>query len=106
LQSGIFIPGNGKALVAIKTADSYLLVASQNKGPLQVFSPRFQAKVIAFNDNDSYAIVYLKTGAKQKIENYKGASFLSQGSNIITLSPAVIKVEIVDNKGIHRNILP
>jgi len=38
LQSGIFIPGNGKALAKLKSSDGkYLLAASQNKGPLKVF---------------------------------------------------------------------
>jgi hypothetical protein len=38
MQSGIYIPGNGKGLVKLKGADgNYLLVASQNKGLLRVF---------------------------------------------------------------------
>jgi len=41
LQSGIFIPGNGKGLAKLKSADGhYLLVAGQNKGPLKVFRLR------------------------------------------------------------------
>ena len=38
LQSGIFIPGNGKALVTLKSGKGkYLVAASQNKGALKVF---------------------------------------------------------------------
>jgi len=38
MQSGFFVPGNGKALAKLKAADGkYLLVASQNKGLLKVF---------------------------------------------------------------------
>lgn len=38
LQSGIYIPGNSKALAKLKSSDGkYLLAASQNKGPLKVF---------------------------------------------------------------------
>jgi len=41
LQSGINIPGSGKALATLKSADGgYLLVAGQNKGPLKVFQLR------------------------------------------------------------------
>ncbi len=37
-KSGLFIPGNGKALVKLKGAgDSYLLMSSENRGPLRVF---------------------------------------------------------------------
>ena len=38
MQSGIYIPGSGKALAKLKSVNgNYLLVASQNKGPLKVF---------------------------------------------------------------------
>lgn len=38
MQSGINIPGNGKGLAVLKSADGkYLLVAGQNKGPLKIF---------------------------------------------------------------------
>lgn len=38
LESGIYIPGNGKALAKLKGADGkYLLAATENNGPLRVF---------------------------------------------------------------------
>jgi hypothetical protein len=38
LQSGLFIPGNGKALVKLKNGRGQtLLAASQNRGPLKLF---------------------------------------------------------------------
>jgi hypothetical protein len=43
LQSGIYIPGNGKGLAKLKSSDgNYLLVASQNKGRLKVFRLKTQ----------------------------------------------------------------
>jgi hypothetical protein len=37
-ESGLYIPGNGKALVKVKgRGDSYLLVASENRGRVRVF---------------------------------------------------------------------
>lgn len=41
LQSGIYIPGNGKWLAKLKSGNgNYLLAASQNRGPLKVFRLR------------------------------------------------------------------
>jgi hypothetical protein len=38
MESGIYIPGSGKGLAKLKSANgNYLLVASQNKGRLKVF---------------------------------------------------------------------
>ena len=38
-QSGIYIPDDGKSLTELKTAAAgYLLVASQNRGPLKVYA--------------------------------------------------------------------
>jgi hypothetical protein len=43
MQSGIYIPGSGKALVKLKGSNGkYLLVAGQNKGPLKVFQVKTQ----------------------------------------------------------------
>ncbi|MEJ0079675.1 MAG: hypothetical protein WDM78_01620 [Puia sp.] len=39
LQSGIFIPENGKSLVKLRSSDGkYLIAASQNKRPFKSFS--------------------------------------------------------------------
>jgi hypothetical protein len=38
LESGIYLPGNGRALVKLKSSDGgYLLAASENKGPVRLF---------------------------------------------------------------------
>lgn len=38
IESGIYMPGNGKALVQLKGADGkYMVAATQNNGPLRVF---------------------------------------------------------------------
>lgn len=38
IESGIYIPGNGKALVTLRgNKENYLVAASQNKGALKLF---------------------------------------------------------------------
>lgn len=103
LQSGIFIPGNGKAFIKCKSASNqYLLVASQNKGPLKVFANRKSQNLISLSSADAYCIYTLKNGKKRKEEFYLGNSFLSQSSKFMALNNTIEKVEVVDYKGQKR----
>jgi hypothetical protein len=46
LQSGIFIPGNGKSLVELKSSNgNYMLAAAQNRGPLKIYGMKKYLKV-------------------------------------------------------------
>ena len=105
LQSGIFIPGNGKALAKLKGADgSYLLVSTQNRGPVQVFKSRALSKTITVNPADQYCIIDLDNGKKQKQELNYGSSFLSQGSRFINVPAPVKQCTIVNIKGEVRKV--
>ncbi|MEP6950188.1 MAG: VCBS repeat-containing protein, partial [Ginsengibacter sp.] len=105
LQSGIFIPGNGKALVKLRGKDNqYLLAASQNKGPLQVYKLRHPGTEIAFLPDDIYAIVTKENGSKQKIENYSGSSFLSQSGTFFSIGNDTKSVTIVNSRDQQRNV--
>jgi hypothetical protein len=105
LQSGIFIPGNGKALVQLKNSNGNLLVAaSQNKGPLKIFKLNRNKKTVPLSPFDESAIIYYKDGKKQKRETGYGSSFLSQSGRFLTIDDNVKSVEIKDNKGKIRKI--
>jgi hypothetical protein len=89
LQSGIFIPANGKALVKLRDVNNqYLMAASQNKGPLQVYKLRYPQTIISFSPNDSYAIITNQNGSTRKVENYSGSSFLSQSAQFFSIGNA------------------
>lgn len=103
LQSGIFIPGDGKALVKLKSASGkYLIAASQNKGPIKIFSLKKEIKSIPVLPFDSYAIIYYKNGTTQKQELYYGTSFLSQSARFIIVNTAVKSIEIINGNGEKR----
>ena len=105
LESGIFIPGNGKALVKLRTKKGkYLLVASQNKGPLKAFELRRDIKIIPVQFSDVSAIIKYRNGKIRKEEFYYGASFLSQPSRFISWNDNVTSILITDSKGNSRNI--
>jgi hypothetical protein len=105
LQSGIFIPGNGKSLVRLKTgAGNYLLAAGQNRGPLKIFELKKKVNYIPIGPLDVRATVKYKDGRVQVQEVYYGSSFLSQSQRFVTVDANVAAVLVTDNKGNTRTI--
>ena len=105
LQSGIFIPGDGKALVKLTDSKGeYLLAASQNRGPLEVFKIKTTSLNVPLVPGDNYALVQLQNGKTQKQEFYFGSSFLSQSASFIHITPAVKSITVVNGKGEKRSI--
>ena len=105
LQSGIFIPGNGKALVKLSGANNqYLLAASQNRGPLKVFRLKESQQIIQLAPMDVKATIRYKNGNVSEQEFYYGSSFLSQSGRFIRITDQMAGVEITDSKGIKRKI--
>jgi hypothetical protein len=99
-QSGVYIPGNGKALVKLAgSKGNYMIASSQNKDSLKLFSLRASSKVVPVNENDLRATIHFKDGKKQKYEFYFGSSFLSQSGRFILVSENVSSIDIIDNKG-------
>ena len=105
LESGIYIPGNGKALVKLKSSKGkYLLAASQNKGAMKIFELNRNIRFIPLKPLDESAIVTYKNGKKQKREVGYGSSFLSQSGRLLSVDDNVVSVEIKNNKGEVRKV--
>jgi hypothetical protein len=105
LQSGIYIPGNGKGLAKLKGAgNGYLLVATQNRGPVQVFKSKTQTKIVVARPDDQFAEIEFVDGKHQRVEFNYGSSFLSQGSRFISLNPKANKCTIVNSQGQRREV--
>ncbi len=105
LQSGIYIPGNGKALVKVMGAKgNYLLAASQNRGAMKIFELKRNAHLIKLQSMDMYAMIKYKNGKIMKREFYYGDSFLSQSGRFMNIDPSMSSVNIIDNYGHTRNI--
>lgn len=106
LESGIYIPGDGKALVKLlSSSGNYLVAATQNRGPLKLFKLRKKVNTIKLNANDRYVIVKFKDGNMQKTELYHGSSFLSQSSLFFTIPAGATSCIVTDNQGKARPIL-
>ena len=105
LESGIFIPGDGKAFIKLRSKNNkYLLAASQNRGPLKVFELKKDMTNIPLQSTDASAEIFYKNGQKQKREFYYGSSFLSQPARFLSISKDVSSVIISDSFGKTRTI--
>jgi ASPIC and UnbV/FG-GAP-like repeat len=105
LQSGIYIPGNGKALVKLRSKDGkYLLAAGQHRGPLKLFELNTNNNSISLQPDDVSATIKFDNGKTQKREFYYGSSFLSQSARFLTIDKTVVSVTIVSSKGKTRKI--
>jgi hypothetical protein len=106
-RGGLFIPGDGKALARLAGPNnSFLIAASQNRGPLKLFKHRNPVKLIPVEQNDISAMLYLKSGKQRKTELYYGSSFLSQNSRYIPVDAPVNRIEITNTQLQKRNIEP
>ncbi len=104
-QSGIYIPGDGKATVTVAGSDgSELIAASQNKGPLKIFRDREKGVIVPLLPNDAYAILHLDNGKTRKQEFYYGSSFLSASGRFMRLSRHVTSVDVYDFMGNKRSV--
>ena len=98
-QSGIYIPGNGRALVKLAgSSGNYLVAASQNKGPVKLFELKRKVRVLPINPSEVSALIKYKNGKTEKREFYYGSSFLSQSARFLTINQNISTVTILDNK--------
>jgi len=98
MQSGIYIPGNGKSLVQLRNnKNECLLAASENRGPLRIFKLRNQVTSIPLKPEDQYATIELKNGKKRKVEFYYGSSYLSQSSRFFMVNNSVKSVSFYNS---------
>ena len=106
LQSGVFIPGDAKALIELRGQNgTYLLAASQNRGPLKVFAHKKSAqRFIPLQQTDKEIFLTLANGKKRKEEVYFGNSFLSQSSRFINVDENVRAIEVKSSDGTTRRI--
>jgi hypothetical protein len=105
LQSGIYIPGDGKSLVGLRGAGGhYLLAAGQHRGDLKIFETRAPSRQIPLLPADQAAEVTLKDGRVRREEFHFGESFLSQSGRSLLWNPSILSVSIIGQDGKKRII--
>ena len=105
LQSGFYVPGNGKALVKLRGENGRVLfAATQNRGPLKMFLMKGIGQIVSLEPGDMNMLYRYKNGSSQKQECYFGNSFLSQSSRFCIAGQNVESVTITDIKGNVRKV--
>jgi hypothetical protein len=106
LQSGVYIPGNGKALIQLRNKEGgNLIAATQNNGPIKIFARRKSARAITYQPGDVSMIITFKDGRKQKRELYYGYSFLSQSALFTATNREMTSIEMTNLRGDKRTII-
>ena len=97
-ESHFYVPHDARALTRIGLANGQeLLLATQNRDALLVFSPRAQpASNLPLTNNEVKAVVTLQNGQQRLQEFYWGSSFLSQEPRRISLDAQVREVRFYD----------
>ncbi|SIO17484.1 VCBS repeat-containing protein [Algoriphagus halophilus] len=101
LESGFLVPGDGKALVKIPSAQgSPLLVASQNRSDLKVFKTQSpKGKSFSPGLGVMAVLLELENGKTQRIETTFGSGFLSQSTREIAIPNGTKGIKTIDYQG-------
>lgn len=104
-ESGFLVDGDAKALAQLVTSNGReLLLASQNRGPLQTYATMPEKQIVNTNPDDCKALLYFADGKKQYRDIPYGAGFLSQSSRKLIIPKDVERVEITNFAGQTREV--
>lgn len=105
-RSGLYIPGNGKAIVKTRhVSGKCMIIAAQNRGPLKAFVSASNDSLISLQPLDCTALLTLTDGRKRKQEVHYGSSFLSQSGRFLNVGRNTREIEVIDSKGRKRKLL-
>jgi WD40 repeat protein len=105
LQSGWFVPGNGKSLVKLRNASGgTVIAAAQNRGVVKLYNLKKEGKTLPLLPGEHTAVVRFKNGKQQRVEAGYGTSFLSQSGRFLNVGSGVSSVEVTHGDGKKRVI--
>jgi hypothetical protein len=106
-QSGIFIPGNGRAFCMFSSiGKTPLFAASQNRGELKLYSLNKNLNLVPAPMNAVAAELLMENNRKRKVELSSGSSFLSQSIKGIIKSDAIKQITWLDINGNKQSLNP
>jgi hypothetical protein len=92
-QSGFVVPRDARALARLTVQNKELLLATQFKDDLKVFSSNKNfKKSVSVQKEEVKAVISLKNGQKRLVEFYWGHSFLSQESRSISWDDSMTSI--------------
>jgi enediyne biosynthesis protein E4 len=102
-QSGFVVSHDARALtrIAVQNNTQELLLATQFKDDLKVFSPKKTVKkLIKLQNNEVKAVILLKNGQKRLVEFPWGHSFMSQESRTIGLDETMQNITFFNRQSV------
>ncbi|WP_333820352.1 VCBS repeat-containing protein [Ohtaekwangia sp.] len=105
-ESGFYVPGDAKALVRLAGAKGDVILATQNRDSLKVFTYNRKEAFPIFTPEplDTRVEFIHVNGAKQSAELYYGAGFLSQSTRKVRIPASVKEIIVYDSQGKTRKI--
>ncbi|HTJ48961.1 MAG TPA: VCBS repeat-containing protein [Cyclobacteriaceae bacterium] len=101
-QSGLFVNGDGRALVRFEMAgNKSAVIASVNneKVSCHIINNTRKLKRITWNQDEVFSKVMMANGKTRKTELYHGGGYLSQQSRTMLVSPVMREVKMFNDKG-------
>jgi hypothetical protein len=106
LESGFYVPGDGKALIRLAMQNGKnLLVATQNNDRLKAFESADKSTLLAVHPNEVSAMITLRDGIQKRVEFHWGSGFMSQSQRVVQIFPGVQQIEFKNNQGKITRIL-
>jgi len=102
-ESGFYVPGDGKSLVAINNRDRQLIVAGENMGKIRFFGYTKNEQRLDLNSNEYKVIIELSDKSITKEIGY-GTGFLSQSSRSFSVPRKAKSLTIISFDGSERKI--
>ena len=105
-ETGFYVPGDAKALVKLSAKGHNLLIASQNRDSLHVYSRNVPSNAVRFVPEplDTRAELTYADGKKQAVEFCYGSGYLSQSSRSIIIPSGVREMVIYNSRGDSRKV--
>jgi len=101
-QSGFFVDGDTKSIATVAGATP-LIVVTQNDGPIKAFAARRgRVQTERLRPTDRFVLLTYEDGTTRRHEVHYGATYLSQPSRVVRLSPSVVEAVVVDDRGQRR----
>lgn len=101
-ESHFTVLGEGRGLVSmLSDQQKELILATQHRDELRVFSYTDQRdrQYITLASGEVKAMYHLTNGQTRMEEWYGGSSFMSQRGRYVTLTPAVLSIDLFDSSG-------
>ena len=102
---GLFTDDDAKGMADLTLgADGMLLLVGNNNGAAKAFAVAQQYKTYQPHSDDAFALVTLANGKTFKHEFYYGSTYLSQSSRALRYTENVVRIEVYNFRGEHREI--